>query len=64
MILGKLICKLLDHRWRRLTKKEIESPDKFRIAFELGGSVQQLRICRRCEAERLAKSRKPKGEST
>lgn len=58
-----LLCKLPrwmggGHRWRRLTKKECESPGLQVMVGALDGSTVQLRICRRCGAKRIVKSRK------
>ena len=70
-----LLCKLPawiggGHRYRRLTKKEMDSQwtAMCRLAegrdstatAEQWQALHQRRICRRCGAERIAKSHKPK----
>ena len=56
MIFSRLICRVLGHRWRRLTKKDCDVP----LTFPSGTLMNQIRICRRCGAERIAKQRKTK----
>ena len=65
MILGALLCKLPrwlggGHKDRRPTKKERESPGIQIMASALGGTIQQLRLCRRCGIGRIAAKRKAK----
>ena len=60
MILGKLICRMLGHKWRKLTVKEFLLPAGD-IPEPITTPRSQLRICRRCGAERIAKQRKKEG---
>ncbi len=55
--LKALLCKLFNHRWRRLTIAERKER-----AEQRGEAITspQERICRRCGAERVAKKRKAK----
>ena len=59
-ILGSIICYFRGHQWRRLTKKERDAPGFQVWASARDSTVAQMRRCSRCEAERIAKSRKPK----
>ena len=53
-ILGGIICYFHGHDWRRLTKKDADVP----LTLPFGTLMNQIRICRRCGAERIAKQRK------
>ena len=57
-ILGGIICYFRGHKWRRLTKKERATSWHGYQTNAKGEPIEQLRICRRCGAERIAKSRK------
>ncbi len=57
MILGRIWCRLVGHKWRRLTVKERGAITSDGMKWTTPDSV---RICRRCGEYRVAKARKPK----
>ena len=64
-MIGKLLCKLPrwlggGHKWRRLTKKERNYAREWPLGTDQASALMQMRICRRWEAERIVKPRKPK----
>ena len=66
MILS-MLCKLPSwlgggHRWRRFTRDEC---NRRSIAnLPVGMALEHLRICRRCDAERVVKARKKTTKET
>lgn len=57
MILARIWCRLVGHKWRRLRKGE-----HLKTLIYTDAGRKNARTCR-CGAERIAKSRKPKQET-